>query len=149
MTAARSLAANEAAYREAERWIGTPFRHQGRRRAIGVDCLGLILGVAVAIGQCSIDAPATYACDWHARARDEPLWRGLQARFRERRRGEPSTRGDVLLFRLQRRRAACHLAILGEARLIHALARVGVVQTDFSAVWRRRLVARFEWRPNA
>ncbi|MFZ1680734.1 MAG: peptidase P60, partial [Rhizobiaceae bacterium] len=29
---------------EAERWIGTPYRHQGSTRGVGCDCLGLVLG---------------------------------------------------------------------------------------------------------
>ena len=37
--------------REAREWLGTPFRHQGRRKTSmdhkgGVDCLGLLIGVA-------------------------------------------------------------------------------------------------------
>ena len=31
---------------EAEKWIGTPFHHQGRTIGVGVDCAGLIIGVA-------------------------------------------------------------------------------------------------------
>lgn len=34
---------------EARSWIGTPFRHQGRRKGQGVDCLGLLAGVAAAL----------------------------------------------------------------------------------------------------
>ncbi len=26
-------------------WLGTPYRHQGRRKGVGCDCLGLVLGV--------------------------------------------------------------------------------------------------------
>lgn len=32
--------------RTAREWVGTPFRHQGRQRDIGVDCVGLAVGVA-------------------------------------------------------------------------------------------------------
>ena len=31
---------------EARTWLGTPFRHQGRIKNVGVDCLGLLVGVA-------------------------------------------------------------------------------------------------------
>ncbi|MDF2367502.1 hypothetical protein [Sneathiella sp.] len=34
---------------EARRWIGTPWRHQGRSRS-GVDCVGLVVLVARALG---------------------------------------------------------------------------------------------------
>lgn len=30
---------------EARTWLGTPFKHQGRVKGIGVDCLGLVAGV--------------------------------------------------------------------------------------------------------
>lgn len=35
---------------EARRWIGTRYRHQGRTRGVGVDCIGLVGGVAVSLG---------------------------------------------------------------------------------------------------
>lgn len=31
---------------EARTWIGTPFKHQGRLKGVGVDCVGVIVGVA-------------------------------------------------------------------------------------------------------
>jgi cell wall-associated NlpC family hydrolase len=31
---------------EARTWVGTPFKHQGRTKGVGVDCLGIVLGVA-------------------------------------------------------------------------------------------------------
>jgi len=39
---------------EARKWLGTPFRHQGRSREHGVDCIGLIMQVAVDMGLVSI-----------------------------------------------------------------------------------------------
>lgn len=30
---------------EAMTWLGTPWRHQGRLKGVGVDCLGLIIGI--------------------------------------------------------------------------------------------------------
>jgi len=35
---------------EARRWVGTPYRHRAARLGIGVDCVGLIRGVAEATG---------------------------------------------------------------------------------------------------
>lgn len=34
---------------EARRWIGTPYHHQAQLRGVGVDCVGLILGVGKAL----------------------------------------------------------------------------------------------------
>lgn len=35
---------------EARTWIGTPWRHQGRLKGVGTDCLGLVGGIAVNVG---------------------------------------------------------------------------------------------------
>jgi cell wall-associated NlpC family hydrolase len=40
---------------EARSWVGTPFKHQGRAKGVGVDCVGLLIGVARRLG---IVAPA-------------------------------------------------------------------------------------------
>jgi branched-chain amino acid transport system ATP-binding protein len=40
----------EALVAEARCWLGTPFRHQGRIRGQGVDCIGLVLEPARALG---------------------------------------------------------------------------------------------------
>lgn len=34
----------------ARSYIGTPYRHQGRKQGVGVDCLGLLILVARAVG---------------------------------------------------------------------------------------------------
>jgi hypothetical protein len=35
--------------REARTWLDTPFCHQGRKKGVGVDCLGVLVGVARAL----------------------------------------------------------------------------------------------------
>ena len=35
---------------EARTWIGTPFHHQASLKGIGCDCIGLVVGVARALG---------------------------------------------------------------------------------------------------
>lgn len=34
----------------ARKWVGTPFKHQGRVQKVGCDCLGLLMGVAKECG---------------------------------------------------------------------------------------------------
>lgn len=34
---------------EARKWLETPFHHQARLRGVGVDCIGLVIGVARAL----------------------------------------------------------------------------------------------------
>lgn len=43
----------------ARAFIGTPWKHQGRRRGVGVDCIGLIGGVASALALPGADEWAT------------------------------------------------------------------------------------------
>lgn len=40
------MTTREQVYLQAQQWIGTPFHHQARLRGVGVDCIGLIIGVA-------------------------------------------------------------------------------------------------------
>ena len=35
---------------EARQWIDTPWRHAGREKGVGVDCVGLLIGVARDLG---------------------------------------------------------------------------------------------------
>lgn len=35
---------------EARTWLGTPFHHQARLKGVGVDCVGLVIGVARSLG---------------------------------------------------------------------------------------------------
>jgi NlpC/P60 family putative phage cell wall peptidase len=35
---------------ELRTWIGSPYKHQGRLKGVGVDCIGLVIGVAQACG---------------------------------------------------------------------------------------------------
>lgn len=40
---------------EAMTWIGTPYRHQGRLKGVSVDCIGLPIGIAHALGISEFD----------------------------------------------------------------------------------------------
>lgn len=43
------MPSRDAIVAAARSWVGVPFRHQGRTRD-GVDCLGMVIGVAEAVG---------------------------------------------------------------------------------------------------
>ena len=45
-------------------WIGTPYRHQGRVRGVGCDCLGLVLGVWREVYGTLPEAIPAYSPDW-------------------------------------------------------------------------------------
>ncbi len=123
----------------ARRWIGTPYRHQASVRGAGCDCLGLIRGIWAEVMGAATEVPPPYAPDWDA-AGGPSLGDALGRHMDET--AQPS-RGDVLVFRMRDAGGARHLGILAEATFIHAYSRHGVVESAYSAPWRRRVVQVF------
>ena len=132
----------------ARRWLGTPYVHQARRRGVGCDCLGLVLGIwEERFGALPETLPA-YTPDWSEAAGDERLWRAAERHLVERSGLHPQ-RGDVLLVRMRGGAVAKHLgiqsALAPDARFIHAYSGHGVVESCLTPAWSRRIVARFEF----
>lgn len=122
---------------EARTWLKTPFRHQGRVRGVGVDCAGVVVGVAHALGLSTFDHTG-YGREPHGGM----LKRLLDAHL-DRVTGEPQP-GDVLLMRFEREPQ--HLAIVSDLGIIHAYERVGrCVEHGLDEVWRRRIVRAYSF----
>lgn len=124
---------------EARRWLGAPFRHQGRSRETGVDCLGLVLSVGRALGFDLADAPA-YTRQPDAAALRAGLERHLLAVA-----PEAVRPGDILLMSI--RRSPQHLGLLTEAGgIIHVHAAAGkVVEHDLGSRWGGLVVAAYRF----
>lgn len=126
----------------ARAWIGTPYRHQGSRRGVGCDCLGLVRGVWAEIMGCEAEQPGAYAPDWAERGRSDRL---IDAARRHCGPVIPVTEarpGDILLFRWRDGVAAKHAGILtGPDRFIHAYEAAGVIESALVPAWRRRIAA--------
>ena len=120
---------------EARSWIGVPYLHQGRTR-LGVDCVGLLIVVARALGLTDYDVsgyPRVPSSDF-LRAECERLMRRIQAGARQ--------PGDVLLMRFKR--DPQHLAFVTDRGFLHAYAGAGrVVETSMPFEWERRIVAAY------
>lgn len=115
---------------EARSWIGTPWLHQGRNR-YGVDCIGLVLVTAWALGLTDYDVKG------YGRVPDADFLRSECERLMVRV-NEPQP-GDVYLMRFKREPQ--HLAIATERGLLHAYAGAGrVVETSLPPQWRERIV---------
>lgn len=104
---------------EARRWLGTPFRHRGRLRGEGVDCIGLAVGVARGLGLAPSDQ-----LDYPRRPSAEALERALAAQLL---RIEPLSALPGDLLRLAPGGKATHVAILtaladGRPGILHAYA---------------------------
>ena len=121
---------------EARRWLGVPFLWQGSTVA-GVDCVGLVCGVARRVG--AAEAVRGVLHD-HPRRPPSPdhLLRQMDAAFlRQVRRPLP---GDVLAFRVGS--AVRHLGILvGPDMVVASCSRAGRVVEHGLTEWRPRLAA--------
>lgn len=122
----------------ARAYLGTPFLHQGRDPAVGIDCVGL---VACAVRDCGLSELLPHDFTGYARnpGRGE-LERRLRVAFGESA-PEPCP-GDVVSidFKGQTR----HVAIVGQdgsrLTLIHTASNVGrVVEHGLSDAWRKRI----------
>jgi cell wall-associated NlpC family hydrolase len=136
---------------EARSWVGVPFRHQGRSRE-GVDCAGLLVVVARAVG---LEAPD--GADYPKRPDGAALRRVLAEHLVQRARIADARPGDVALIRgapPAGRSRPCHLAWVGEdgrgrLTLIHAAAAGDpgtagegrVIEHGITGEWRARIVS--------
>lgn len=127
----------------ARSWIGTPYLHQGARRGVGTDCLGLLLGVWRELyGNLPFKVPP-YGIGWDAPDQSERLWGAACTYLEPKDLGDGSV-GDVLLFRMRQAGPARHLGIdTGEGTFVHAYSRHAVLESGLSTPWARRIVARF------
>lgn len=115
-------------------WLGTPWHHQGRLKGVGVDCVGLVIGVARELDLSIFDVtgyhhrPALGAVEQGCRAQMLPV--------------DPATPGDVLLFEVGGQPQ--HLGFLTDVGVLHALAPMRrVVEHRLDEEWTRRIVAAF------
>ena len=126
----------------ARRWIGVPWKHQGRSR-LGIDCAGLVVKIAHEFNLTDFDA-TNY----------QRNTRGLEFvnYFREHMNEVPLTaiqEGDVILFRDSK--FPCHSAIVskqhGEFHIIHAFARrKQVLEEPLNAEWKSKWISAFRYK---
>jgi NlpC/P60 family putative phage cell wall peptidase len=128
---------------EALSWLGTPYRHQGMRKGIGCDCIGLVLGVWRTVYGTAPEWPGTYAPDWAEAGGEERLLAAARRHCIEKQGAEFSA-GDLILFRWRPHLPAKHAAIMvGTDRFIHAYERNAVVVSALVPQWRNRIAGVF------
>ncbi len=133
---------------EARSWIGTPYRHQGRRKGVGCDCLGLVLGVWSAFKGAFPDKVPPYAADWAEADAQDPLKQAADRYLAPV--GECAIQaGHVLLFRWRPHVAAKHLAIATSAtHMIHAHDGCCVTEVAISDTWKKKLAFCYKFDEN-
>jgi NlpC/P60 family putative phage cell wall peptidase len=125
-------------------WIGTPYRHQGWRKGVGCDCLGLVRGVWHEIFGYPIEISAPYTPDWMDSAGGDQLLEGADRYFRRKDISDMAA-GDLVLFRWRPHLPARHVGItIGGDRFVHAYeGAAAVTASPLVPQWRRRLAAVF------
>jgi hypothetical protein len=132
-------------------WLGTRFHHQGRLKRTsahrgGVDCLGLLVGVAAELqlrGTQGVPLAQLDETDYSHHPDHRRLFALLARNLTHCAQALP---GDVALFEIDGR--AQHLGIItelgGECAIIHAYAPArAVVEHALDGFWRERLKAVF------
>ncbi len=132
--------------KEAETWVGTPYRHQAGCKQVGTDCLGFIYGLYAHFFPYNTPPVPPYEVYPHT-GEGEILWHAAKQYLVEVSLPCPVP-GSVLLFRMRTDLPARHLGVLAkDGFLIHAAHGRGVVKSRFGKWWRRRLIGIFSFPP--
>lgn len=113
----------------AREWLGTPYHAHARLPGVGVDCVHLLCAVLERVGLISPLDPGMYPISWALHRSQELYMAGLDARAC---RTDSPHPGDVALFKYGR--TFSHAGIVTpDGGLVHALARVGVIESPIQA----------------
>lgn len=132
------MSKRESIVAEARAWLGTPYHHEGRVKGAGVDCIGLVIGVARELHLSDFDVrgygsqPAAWGLEKHA----DKQMRRINIVDRK--------VGDVLLFRVENEPQ--HFGIISSIDdngmlFVHAFEKLKrVVENRLDEFWQRRIV---------
>ena len=126
----------------ARSWVGVPFRHQGRSRDNGVDCVGLVICLARELGLVPLDADV----NGYRRTPDGSMLEQCDVWL------DRAPLGSAHVAAVRFSEVPQHLALLvphhyGGLAFIHALQRNGqVVSHRVDDTWRRRIVQAYRFR---
>lgn len=144
------MATRNAVVTEARTWLGTRWRHQARVKGQGVDCLQLVIALAMELQlvQPGFDWNAYPEYHGYGRAPDAPLLLSGCDRFMDRIKKEDVLPGDILVFKFINE--AQHFAVVTEINpiyILHAYAQIRkVVEHRLDEIWDARIVAAFRFR---
>jgi NlpC/P60 family putative phage cell wall peptidase len=133
--------------KEAQSWIGTPYRHQASLKGVGCDCLGLVRGVWRSLYGSEPEALKPYSADWAEAGGADALLDAARRHFDEKPKADMAA-GDVILLRWKPLHAAKHAGILvSEQAFIHAYEGHAVMISALVPQWRSRIAGVFSFKP--
>ena len=126
-------------------WLGTPYRHQGARKGVGCDCLGLVRGVWAEVYGEEAERPGPYAPDWAEGSGREAFMDAARRHCIEKD-GLDVEAGDLILFRWRPHLPAKHAGIASASdRFIHAYQGHAVLESALVPQWRARIAGVFRF----
>jgi NlpC/P60 family putative phage cell wall peptidase len=135
---------------EARRWIGTRWQHQGVLKGVGCDCIGLVGGVAAALGisDAWVNPEKSAAFKGYGREpQPDVLYRGCAEFLVPVFPKEHARVGDVLLLRFLKEPQ--HFAFLSQTvpgYMIHAYAAARrVTENRIDEIWSSRIVCAYRF----
>lgn len=127
---------------KAREYLGTPFVHQGRLKRKGIDCIGLIVGVAKELGLFDYDHKS------YDRYSDGTLLMQHMQQVYDLGTVESRQPGDVVVYWVAKAtKHPQHVGILTDIGIIHTYDHVNkVVETHTHEKWTARMTHCFKWR---
>lgn len=128
-------------------WIATPFHWEACLKRVGVDCKGVLRGVAIDCGRPEAEAIEARVIGYSRRIDEAAFLAGLDRVFVRQPDGCELQPGDVLAFRIQGKVQHVALHSFGD-RFIHAYSGTPrqVVEVTLGQFWRNRLAGVWGWR---
>ena len=119
--------------------LGTPFRHCGRDKVLGLDCIGLLVSVCK-----DLSIPHKDVLNYSRVPDGSTLTLNISSQLSSC--SDPST-GDVLVFWTARPSLPRHVAIIATpTRIIHTWSDVGkVVEHELDEDWQRRICGSYRF----
>ena len=131
---------------EARSWIGTPFKHQGRKKGAGIDCVGLIYCVANKLGIAPPEDSLPQEYRGYAWVQDGDILREAFNAYMDRISINQAGPADVFVM-VSNTPHPQHAAIYTGKTIIHAFTSLGRCQEhSLSDKWRRRIRGAYRFR---
>lgn len=136
-----------AVVESARTWCGTPFRHQGRQKGVGIDCVGLIYMLAKEFDLADTDETTSKAAPFvrYSRVPADGQMRLFCNTYFKKARQADLRPADIILMNLAREEG--HVALYtGEGTIIHALSLVGAcTEHSLDHKWTRRMTGFYRY----
>ena len=123
---------------KAREYIGTPYKHQGRLKGVGVDCIGLVICVAKELGLSAYDTT-----DYGRIPQRDFLLHESRKNMHEISYGDIEP-GDVILFEFIKGYPQHFAIYAGNEYIIHSYeSNESVVEHRMCGAWKRRIAGVF------